>query len=129
MGGQSRGDILSNAYAGQRPEQLKGVINFVGGWLGGRMATAAMVNQELFRRGARYPGETLWLYGDADPYYPLSHSRENFAAFERAGGNGTFHEFPPPATGGHRIVDYPALWGPVVEAYLKRQGLPFGESR
>lgn len=129
MSGQSRGGILSNAYAGQRPEQLKGVINFVGGWLGGRMATAAMVNQELLRRGARYPGETLWLYGDADPYYPLPHSRENFAAFQRAGGKGTFHAFPPPASGGHRIIDYPSLWEPVIEAYLKRQGLPFGGSR
>jgi len=32
MGGQSRGGILSVAYAGRRPEQVKGVINFVGGW-------------------------------------------------------------------------------------------------
>jgi pimeloyl-ACP methyl ester carboxylesterase len=33
IGGQSRGGILSVAYAGRRPEQIKGVINFVGGWL------------------------------------------------------------------------------------------------
>jgi dipeptidyl aminopeptidase/acylaminoacyl peptidase len=32
IGGQSRGGILSIAYAGQRPEQVKGVVNFVGGW-------------------------------------------------------------------------------------------------
>jgi pimeloyl-ACP methyl ester carboxylesterase len=34
IGGVSRGGILSVAYAGQHPEQVKGVINFVGGWLG-----------------------------------------------------------------------------------------------
>jgi dienelactone hydrolase len=34
IGGQSRGGILSVAYAGQHPTQIKGVINFVGG--GGR---------------------------------------------------------------------------------------------
>ena len=129
IGGQSRGAILSVAYAGQHPEQVKGVINFVGGWLGARRSTAAMVNQELFGRGARYPGETLWLYGNGDPFYPLSHSRENFAAFQQAGGKGTFHEFPPPDTGGHRIVDYPGLWAGVVKAYVRRQGLPFGRSQ
>ena len=123
IGGQSRGGILAVAYAGQRPEQIKGVINFVGGWLGARRSTASLINQDLFQRGARYPGETIWLYGDDDPFYPLSHSRENFAAFQKAGGKGTFHEFPPPDAGGHRIVDYPDLWAPVVEAYLKHQGM------
>ncbi len=34
IGGQSRGGILSVADAGLHPEQLKGVINFVGGWSG-----------------------------------------------------------------------------------------------
>jgi dienelactone hydrolase len=83
IGGQSRGGILSVAYAGRHPEQLKGVINFVGGWSGRRCATD--VNQTLFVRGARYPAETLWLYGEGDPFYSLAHSRMNFAAFQAAG--------------------------------------------
>jgi dienelactone hydrolase len=33
MGGNSRGGILSVAYAGKHPEQILGVINFVGGWI------------------------------------------------------------------------------------------------
>ncbi len=128
LGGQSRGGILSVAYAGQRPEQIKGVINFVGGWLGTGCPPASTVNQALFQRGARYPGDTMWLYGDGDPFYPLSHSRENFAAFQMAGGKGAFHEFaPPPGASGHRIVEYPDVWASLVEAYLKRQGLPTGE--
>jgi dienelactone hydrolase len=127
MGGQSRGGILSVAYAGQRPEQLKGVINFVGGWLGTGCPTASTVNQTLFARGAHYPGDTLWLYADGDLFYPLSHSRENFAAFQAAGGQGTFHAFPRPEYGGHRLVGYSNLWAPVVEAYLRHQGLPTGE--
>jgi pimeloyl-ACP methyl ester carboxylesterase len=105
IGGQSRGGILSVAYAGRRPEQVKGVINFVGGWNGARCDHATHNNQAVFARGARYSEETLWLYGDQDPFYPLSHSRANFAAFEHAGGKGTFLEFPKPATStGHRIV-------------------------
>jgi dienelactone hydrolase len=91
IGGQSRGGILSVAYAGRHPEQVKGVINFVGGWLGTGCPTASGINQALFTRGARYPGDTIWLYGDGDPFYPLSHSRENFTAFQGAGGKGAFH--------------------------------------
>jgi dienelactone hydrolase len=120
IGGQSRGGILSVAYAGQRPEQVKGVINFVGGWLGDRCPVASAVNQALFVRGARYPRQMLWLYGDQDPFYSLAHTRDNFSAFTRAGGQGTFHEFPPPAgSNGHRIVGFPDPWAPIIEAYLR----------
>jgi pimeloyl-ACP methyl ester carboxylesterase len=122
IGGQSRGGILSVAYAGRHPEQVKGVINFVGGWSGRRCPTD--VNRTLFVRGAGYPGETIWLYGDGDPFYSLAHSRENFSAFRGAGGTGVFHEFDPPAgTDGHRIVTVPSLWTAALEAYLKRQRL------
>jgi dienelactone hydrolase len=123
IGGVSRGGILSVAYAGLRPEQVKGVINFVGGWLGTGCPTAGTVNRELFTRGARYPGDTIWLYGDEDPFYPLSHSRANFGVFQAFGGKGTFHEFaPPPGASGHGIAAYPNLWASLVEAYLKTSG-------
>jgi dienelactone hydrolase len=36
IGGQSRGGVLSVAYAGMHPEQILGVINFVGGWVSRR---------------------------------------------------------------------------------------------
>jgi dienelactone hydrolase len=124
IGGQSRGGILSVAYAGQNPTQVSGVINFVGGWMGARCVNASLINQTLFTRGARFPGEVLWLYGDDDSFYPLSHSRENFAAFQAAGGKGAFHELTPPAgVNGHRIWGYPELWRPLLEGYLKRQRL------
>jgi len=128
IGGASRGGILSVAYAGQHPEQIKGVINFVGGWLGYGCKTVSTVNQEIFKRGARYPSDTIWLYGDWDQFYPLFHSRENFAAFQAAGGKGVFHDFtPPPGFGGHGIAARPEVWASVVDAYLKRQGLASGE--
>ena len=123
IGGQSRGGVLSVAYAGGHAAQVKGVINVVGGWNGSRCQHAEAINQTLFVRGARYPGETVWLYGDDDPFYPLSHSRANFAAFQNAGGRGTFHELPP-EFGGHYIRRRPDRWGPLVESYLKQLGLP-----
>lgn len=121
IGGQSRGGILSVAYAGRRPEQLKGVINFVGGWMGG--GCPYPINRTLFARGGPYPGDTLWLYGDGDRFYPLSHSRENFAAFQAAGGKGRFHEFPESA-GGHYVWRSPNAWAPLVQSYLEKLGLP-----
>jgi dienelactone hydrolase len=127
IGGQSRGGILSVAYAGQHPEQIKGVINFVGGWLGTGCTTAGTVNKTLFQRGASYTGDTLWLYGNGDPFYSIAHSQENFRAFQAVGGKGTFHSFQEPQSIGHRIVGYPVVWASLVESYLKRQGLPSGE--
>jgi pimeloyl-ACP methyl ester carboxylesterase len=54
IGGQSRGGVLSVAYAGRHPEDIEGVINFVGGWVGDRCSTAAVINQTLFKQGARF---------------------------------------------------------------------------
>jgi dienelactone hydrolase len=106
LAGQSRGGILSIAYAAKRPELFKGVINFVGGWLGTGCGetTTERVNQDLFRRGSPSPLPSLWLYGAHDPYYPLDHSRGNFAAFEAAGGKGEFITYPKPDDmSGHAI--------------------------
>jgi hypothetical protein len=100
------------------------VVNFVGGWVGGRCWSASTVNQDLFKRGTAYGLPTIWLYGDKDSYYSLVHSRANFAAFKEA-GKGTFHEYAPPeALDGHRISSAPSLWSATLEAYLADQGLP-----
>ncbi len=119
IGGQSRGGILSVAYAGMHPDQIYGVINFVGGWMGARCPTATQLNGTLFERGGHFGRPTLWLYGQSDPFYPLEHSRNNFALFQRAGGQGRFLEFHVPSGNGHAVRDAPELWlGPVSE-YLK----------
>ena len=124
IGGQSRGGILSVAYAGEHPAGLKALINFVGGW-SGALRCRTDVNATLFRRGGAYRGDTLWLYGEADPYYSIAHSRTNFGAFQAAGGTGAFFEFtPPPGSDGHQIVFHPSLWGSTLEDYLRRLGLP-----
>jgi len=125
VGGQSRGGILSVAWAGLHPDQPKGVVDFVGGWQGARCSYATEVNQELFERGAPFKLPTLWLYGENDPYYPLRHSRANFEAFRSAGGNGVFNEYRlPDGVIGHAVVAFPRLWGAAMEHYLVERGLP-----
>lgn len=118
IGGVSRGGVLSIAYAGQHPEQVAGVINFVGGWLGERQPTASTVNHQLFERGASYRRPTVWLYGQHDAFYSIPHSRENFAAFERAGGHGKFLEFDMPVGQGHFVMGRPELWSGPLDSYL-----------
>ena len=124
IGGQSRGGVLSVAYSGKHPEEIAGVINYVGGWLGDHRATAKIINQTLFKQGARFARPTLWLYGRHDPFYTISHSQENFVAFQEAGGQGTFLDFDVPDGNGHRLIGYSQLWSGPVGDYLKLLAVP-----
>jgi dienelactone hydrolase len=120
MAGQSRGGALAVAYAGRHPNQVKGVINFVGGWIGSGCPDAAEVNSDLLRQGGGFHRPTLWFYGDEDPFYPLSHSRKNFSAFLESGGSGKFVEvMGVPDHNGHRVIYWPKLWETDVREYLK----------
>ena len=118
IGGHSRGGALSFAYAGMHPEQTLGVINFVGGWTSEKCIVAELIHQTLFERGARYGRPTIWLYGQGDYFYSIAHSRKNFAAFEKAGGQGKFFEFNAPSNIGHNVVHYPDLWSGLIDDYL-----------
>ena len=125
VGGQSRGGVLTIAWSGRQPALPRAAINFVGGWMGSGCSSAVSINQNLFKRGAGFGQPSIWLYGEGDPFYPLSHSRANFAAFQSAGGRGTFNEYQPPqGMNGHQISGAPALWTSVLEAYLTERGLP-----
>lgn len=118
IGGVSRGGVLSIAYAGLHPEQVLGVINFVGGWLVESSPNASTVHRSLFERGASYRQPTIWLYGQHDTFYSIAHSRDNFAAFEKAGGQGKFFEFDMPIGLGHTLVGRQNLWSGPVDSYL-----------
>jgi len=122
MAGISRGGILSIAYAAMHPREVAGVINFVGGWMGGVCPTASEINVTLFKRGGTFPHPTLWLYGNHDPLYSLDHSRANFAAFQAAGGKGSFFDFEVPGGNGHMVIYSPPLWTDHVDRYLQAIG-------
>ncbi|WP_205964266.1 alpha/beta hydrolase family protein [Ramlibacter agri] len=123
VGGISRGGILSVAFAGRHPQELRGVLNFVGGWVGGGCPQASLVNTTLFNAGVGFPRDTLWLYGEKDPFYRIAHSRSNFDAFRAAGGKASFHVLPPPdGLDGHNIYRQPALWASEVDAYFTAIG-------
>lgn len=119
IGGHSKGGILAIAYAARQPKLFSGVVNFVGGWVGERCETASEVNTPIFVKSATFKGSTLWLYGEYDPYYSISHSQKNFAAFQAAGGTGTFHIFSLGfLRNSHQIVRQPEIWQDTMTAYL-----------
>ena len=120
LGGQSRGGILSIVYAGTRTHPFKGVINFVGGWVSDRCVNAASINTASFRRGAGFRNQTLWLYGKADKFYSIQHSRKNFEAFIAEGGKGMFIEYAVPnSQNGHAVLYHPSLWEKTITSFLE----------
>ena len=119
LAGNSRGGILSTAYAGTHPAQVKGVINFVGGWIAEGCRSAEDINPPLFRKGGGFGRPVLWLYGRDDSFYSIEHSRKNFAAFENAGGKGNFVEVTVAGqNNGHWVMWIPPLWTEHVANYL-----------
>ena len=119
IGGTSRGGILSLAYVAQRPEVYRGAVNFVGGWIAEGCGDHQAINRTLFERAARFPGTSLWLYGDDDSFYSIEYSRANHAAFASAGGVGDFHELTRgPGLNGHFLINSPALWSELIDHYI-----------
>ena len=119
IGGVSRGGIAASVYAGTRPTRFIGVINFVGGWISDYCPSAEAINTASFRRAAKFGEPMLWLYGQNDPFYKISHSKKNFDAFVAAGGKGIFKVIDPGAgQDGHGISAMPQLWRDDMSDYL-----------
>jgi dienelactone hydrolase len=117
--GQSRGGLLSVHYAGLKPDEVLGVINFAGGWMSGR---TAVLNTPLFQQAGKSTGakvKELWIYGEKDSFYPEEHIRDNFNAFRNAGGNVRFEFFRSVPGNGHRILQFPGIWRSAAEEFLR----------
>ena len=125
VGGTSRGGVLAVAHVAERPAVYRAAINFVGGWIAEGCGDFVSINRSLFVDAARFPGTSLWLYGENDSFYSLPFSRGNFDAFTLAGGMGTMVALDP-GTGrnGHFIINDLSLWETVVEAFLEQVLMP-----
>jgi Dienelactone hydrolase and related enzymes len=123
VAGQSRGGILSIAYAGQQPHGVVGGINFSGGWI----AECGMIedfNREVFARaGGSAVAPTLWLYAENDSILDPAAIRRWHDSFTGAGGEAQLYLFAPLDNGdGHHLFDHPAVWRSAVDAFLHQLG-------
>lgn len=124
IAGQSRGGILSIAYAGTRPNIFKGAINFVGGWMSDQCPNSEAINTVTFKRGAAFKEPTLWLYGKNDPFYSTKHSLKNFDEFIKAGGREKFLTYSLDKNlNGHLVIENPNLWYKDIEIFIKELSL------
>lgn len=128
LSGISRGGFLSLHYAGSRPVAVKGVINFVGGWLSISPKWPAEENRKrltlqsslLSQDGAKVAVPTLWIYAARDPFYSEATTRQWFASYVNGGGAGNYFFVGTHSLGnGHQVATNLSLWEAAAEAYLK----------
>src|SRR5262245_50150652 len=116
LAGQSRGGFLAMHYAGLRPSEVMGVLNFSGGWYPyGPVTTPYYANAG---RGAVNKVPQLWLYADNDGLYNEALIREYHDAFATAGGSARFELLHGVPGDGHLLRLYPERWRPIADAFL-----------
>ncbi|HEX7182986.1 MAG TPA: hypothetical protein VF756_14180 [Thermoanaerobaculia bacterium] len=127
-GGISRGGFLSLLLAGERPELVKGVVNFVGGFYGVTDRLTEAENKQrmddrfarLARAAKRTRSPSVWVYAARDPFYREGVPRELFRSWQDAGGQGELvfineHSL----SSGHMVATNATLWERQVDAFLK----------
>ncbi|TGN88169.1 hypothetical protein EOW77_0015080 [Bradyrhizobium yuanmingense] len=116
LAGQSRGGFLAMHYAGLKPGEVLGVVNFCGGWYPyGPVTTSYYANAG---RGASAAVKQLWLYADNDRLYKEGLIREYQQAFMAAGGNARFELLHGVPGDGHLLRLYPDRWRAIADEFL-----------
>jgi dienelactone hydrolase len=114
--GQSRGGFLAIHYAGLKPGEAMGVVNFSGGWFPyGPVTSPYYANAG---RGAADQVPQLWLYANNDHLYNERLIREYYQAFVAAGGSAHFELLQGVPGDGHLLRLYPDRWRPVADEFL-----------
>jgi hypothetical protein len=123
LAGISRGGYLSVVYAGNGKYRgrLKGVINFVGGWMGDGCGTD--LNSPGYTDAAPHISfPTLWLYATGDAYYSPQAIQGYVRAYTAAGGRAQVTLYDTVPGNGHRLPMFVSLWKPAVDQYLAAIG-------
>ena len=103
-------------YAGLKPAEVMGVVNFSGGWY-----PYGPVTTPYYANAGRAAGDKvpqLWLYADNDRFYKEALIREYFEAFTAAGGRARFELLHGVPFDGHLLRLVPSLWRSTADAFL-----------
>jgi dienelactone hydrolase len=120
ISGESRGGFLSVAYAakGAARAQVKGVINFVGGWVGTGSCPMDFNHDSYSEFGTKTNLRMLWLYAENDSYYPVTAISGYVDAFTTAGGQVDFKLYRGIKGNGHGLARVMSVWETDASKYL-----------
>jgi dienelactone hydrolase len=114
--GQSRGGFLALHYAGLKPAEVMGVVNFSGGWYPYGPVTIPYYANAGHGAGDKVP--ELWLYADNDRLYDVPLVREYYQAFVAAGGTAQFELLQDVPGDGHLLRLFTDRWRPIADKFL-----------
>jgi len=127
--GNSAGGFAALALGAHAPPELKAVINFTGGWhylfFNGSCSKSGLV-PEFRNLGATTHVPTLWLYAKNDSFNTPKYVALWHDAFISAGGDAEMPMIGKSGDDGHYMFSESVeTWGPLVEGFLGRHGLPW----
>jgi poly(3-hydroxybutyrate) depolymerase len=117
LAGHSRGGALAALVAASFPS-VNGVVNFAGGWVGGGCPNSDSINESLFSAAGRFPGISLWIYGDNDPVFSMQYIARMLLAHTAGGGRAMLVIKATGAPSDHSIFRYEQYWSEVLSIYL-----------
>jgi dienelactone hydrolase len=124
--GVSTGGFAQVALTANPPAGLKAAISFAGGRGGDGKEhncdlDAVVSAFRHFGKKSRVP--MLWIYSENDHWFPPEMARKFEAAFHESGGVDQFVLAPPYREDGHAFYYNVSGWTPMVEDFLRAQGL------
>jgi dienelactone hydrolase len=126
--GASTGGFAVVSFGAKAPPGLKAVINFSGGWhmlFFSGSCTKSGLAPAFGALGSEAPVPMLWLYAKNDHLFGSKYVAEVHDAFTEAGGDAELVTVERSGDEGHYLFsESPQLWGPIVQDYLARHGLP-----
>jgi dienelactone hydrolase len=127
--GASTGGFAVVSFGAAAPPGLKAVINFSGGWhmlfFSGNCTRSGLA-PEFEKLGSEAKIPMLWLYAKNDSLFGPKYVVQVHDAFTEGGGDAELVTLPRSGENGHYLFSEGAdLWGPIVEDFLSRQGLPY----
>jgi dienelactone hydrolase len=117
--------------AAERPAAIAAVVNMAGGrggWargMPGQVCAPGRLVATAGEYGRSSVLPTLWLYTANDSFFGPELAAGMHSAFTASGGRADLRALPAFGTDGHALFFGPggsAVWGPVVEAFLRGQG-------
>lgn len=129
--GLFEGGAMSIWLAKDPPPGLKAVINFRGGWendpawLGGSRCIRDAIVPAFAELGTTVRLPMLWVYPKNDHVFGATAAKAAETAFDAAGGHAELETIAGSSENGeYPFQEDPAEWGPWVEGFLSRLGLP-----